>query len=76
MMDSPNMMTACRTIRSTGSTSRSPVCGFGKLRLATEPTCETGHILLQGVPPALSSATLARDLERIPGVQNIHHLHV
>ena len=39
-------------------------------------TREAGHILLQGVPPALDPATLTRDLERIPGVRDIHHLHV
>ena len=37
---------------------------------------ESGHILLQGVPQALDPATLTRDLERIAGVLNIHHLHV
>ncbi len=46
------------------------------LRSGWQLTREAGHILLQGVPPALDPATLTRDLERIPGVRNIHHLHV
>jgi cobalt-zinc-cadmium efflux system protein len=46
------------------------------LRSGWRLTREAGHILLQGVPRALDPATLTRDLERIPGVRNIHHLHV
>ncbi len=46
------------------------------LRSGWQLTREAGHILLQGVPQRLDPASLTRDLEGIPGVRNVHHLHV
>ena len=46
------------------------------LRSGWRLTREAGHILLQGVPQKLDPVSLSRDLECIPGVRNVHHLHV
>ncbi len=37
---------------------------------------EAGHVLLQGTPPALDLDGLVRDLKHVPGVLDVHHLHV
>lgn len=38
---------------------------------------DSGHVLLEGVPPHLDRDTIARDLqEAIAGVVNVHHLHI
>jgi cobalt-zinc-cadmium efflux system protein len=39
-------------------------------------TREAGHVLLQGAPPELDCDDLARDLARVAGVKEVHHLHV
>ena len=36
---------------------------------------EAGHVLLQGAPHALDPEDIARDLEQIRGVRDVHHLH-
>lgn len=46
------------------------------LRSGWRLTREAGHVLLQGTPPALDLDGLVRDLERLPGVRDVHHLHV
>ena len=46
------------------------------LRSGWRLTHEAGHVLLQGVPEELQPEAIARDLEQIAGVQNVHHLHV
>jgi cobalt-zinc-cadmium efflux system protein len=33
-------------------------------------------VLLQGAPQALNPDGVARDLEQVPGVRDVHHLHV
>ena len=37
---------------------------------------EAGHVLLQGTPPTLDLDGLVRDLQQVPGVLDVHHLHV
>jgi cobalt-zinc-cadmium efflux system protein len=46
------------------------------LRSGWQLTREAGHVLLQGAPQALNPDGVARDLERVPGVRDVHHLHV
>jgi cobalt-zinc-cadmium efflux system protein len=46
------------------------------LRAGWRLTGEAGHVLLQGAPQALNPDGVARDLERVPGVRDVHHLHV
>ncbi len=46
------------------------------LRSGWQLTREAGHVLLQGTPPALDPDDLARDLAQVPGVMEVHHLHV
>jgi cobalt-zinc-cadmium efflux system protein len=46
------------------------------LRSGWRLTREAGHVLLQGAPQALNPDGVARDLERVPGVRDVHHLHV
>ncbi|TLD23865.1 hypothetical protein PspLS_06804 [Pyricularia sp. CBS 133598] len=37
---------------------------------------KSGEILLQSVPVGLSPSDVTHDLEKIPGVDSIHHLHI
>lgn len=46
------------------------------LRSGWRLTREAGHVLLQGAPQALNPEGVARDLEEVPGVRDVHHLHV
>lgn len=46
------------------------------LRSGWQLTREAGHVLLQGAPPALDADGMARDLAQVPGVCDVHHLHV
>ncbi|MGH8288901.1 MAG: cation diffusion facilitator family transporter [Steroidobacteraceae bacterium] len=46
------------------------------LRSGWRLTREAGHVLLQGAPQALNPDGVARDLEQVPGVRDVHHLHV
>jgi len=46
------------------------------LRSGWQLTREAGHVLLQGAPHEVDPEHIARDLEHLPGVRNIHHLHV
>ncbi len=46
------------------------------LRSGWQLTREAGHVLLQGVPEELQPEAIARDLEQLPGVRDVHHLHV
>lgn len=46
------------------------------LRSGWRLTREAGHILLQGAPQALDPETIVRDLEQVPGIRDVHHLHV
>lgn len=46
------------------------------LRSGWQLTREAGHILLQGAPQEVDPEDIARDLEHVPGVRSIHHLHV
>ena len=46
------------------------------LRSGWRLTREAGHVLLQGAPQALNPDGVARDLEAVPGVRDVHHLHV
>ena len=46
------------------------------LRSGWHLTREAGHVLLQGTPSALDLDGLMRDLQQVPGVLDVHHLHV
>ncbi|MBW4053327.1 MAG: cation transporter, partial [Proteobacteria bacterium] len=46
------------------------------LRSGWALTREAGHVLLQGTPAVLNPDDLARDLAEVPGVMEVHHLHV
>ena len=46
------------------------------LRSGWRLTREAGHVLLQGTPLRAEPEHIARDLEQLPGVRNVHHLHV
>ena len=46
------------------------------LRSGWRLTREAGHVLLQGAPQALNPDGVALDLEQVPGVRDVHHLHV
>ena len=46
------------------------------LRSGWRLTREAGHVLLQGTPHRAEPEYIARDLEQLPGVRNVHHLHV
>ncbi len=46
------------------------------LRSGWQLTREAGHVLLQGAPHEIDPEDIAHDLEHLPGVRNIHHLHV
>ena len=46
------------------------------LRSGWSLTREAGHVLLQGTPHRAEPELIARDLEQLPGVRNVHHLHV
>jgi len=46
------------------------------LRSGWRLTREAGHVLLQGAPQTLNPDSVARDLEQVPGVRDVHHLHV
>lgn len=46
------------------------------LRSGWRLTREAGHVLLQGTPAALDADGIAHDLAQVPGVRNVHHLHV
>ena len=46
------------------------------LRSGLHLTREAGHVLLQGTPPALDLDGMVRDLKQVPGVLDVHHLHV
>ena len=37
---------------------------------------ESGHILLEGTPPGMDVAALTREIEEIPGVTELHDLHI
>ena len=46
------------------------------LRSGWQLTREAGHVLLQGAPHEIDPEDIAHDLEHLPCVRNIHHLHV
>ncbi len=46
------------------------------LRSGWQLTREAGHVLLQGAPAALDADGISRDLAQVPGVCDVHHLHV
>jgi cobalt-zinc-cadmium efflux system protein len=47
------------------------------LRSALFVVRDSGHILLEGAPPALDSRTIREDLKQtVPGVIDVHHVHV
>ena len=46
------------------------------LRSGWQLTRDAGHVLLQGTPQTADPGDLTRDLERLDGVRNVHHLHV
>lgn len=46
------------------------------LRSGWRLTRDAGHVLLQGAPQTLNPDGVARDLEQVPGVRDVHHLHV
>ena len=46
------------------------------LRSGWQLTREAGHVLLQGAPHEIDPESIVHDLEHLPGVRNIHHLHV
>ena len=46
------------------------------LRSGWRLTREAGHVLLQGTPHRAEPDHIARDLEQVAGVRNVHHLHV
>ncbi len=46
------------------------------LRSGWKLTYEAGHVLLQGAPQTADPEAIARDLEAVPGVCDVHHLHV
>jgi cobalt-zinc-cadmium efflux system protein len=48
------------------------IIGFGAVRLLRE----AGHILLEGVPPHLDLNLVVERIRGVPGVNDIHHLHV
>jgi cobalt-zinc-cadmium efflux system protein len=54
----------------------SVLVSFLILRSGWRLTREAGHVLLQGAPQTLNPDGVARDLERVPGVRDVHHLHV
>lgn len=54
----------------------SVLVSFLILRSGWRLTGEAGHVLLQGAPQTLNPDGVARDLERVPGVRDVHHLHV
>ncbi len=37
---------------------------------------EVVHILLEGVPPGLHISEVVQAMEAVPGVQNVHHVHI
>lgn len=45
------------------------------LRSGWALTRESGHVLLQGTPSDLDLASIERELDEVPGVKGIHHLH-
>ena len=46
------------------------------LRSGWQLTRAAGHVLLQGTPQTADPGDITRDLERLVGVRNVHHLHV
>ena len=46
------------------------------LRSGWQLTRDAGHVLLQGTPQSADPGDITRDLERLAGVRNVHHLHV
>lgn len=48
------------------------IIGWGAIRILRE----SGHILLEGVPPHINIKELVGEMKRIKGVNDVHHLHV
>ncbi len=46
------------------------------LRSGWRLTREAGHVLLQGAPQTADPEEIVRDLERVPKVCDVHHVHV
>lgn len=46
------------------------------LRSGWRLTRESGHVLLQGAPHTADPEQIVRDLERVPDVCDVHHVHV
>ena len=46
------------------------------VRSAWSVTREAGHILLEGTPPGVDEGTIEADLETLPGVRDVHHVHI
>jgi cobalt-zinc-cadmium efflux system protein len=46
------------------------------LRSGWRLTREAGHVLLQGAPQTADTEAIVRDLERVPDVCDVHHVHV
>jgi cobalt-zinc-cadmium efflux system protein len=45
------------------------------LRSGWQLTRDSAHVLLEGAPPGFDSDAVEHDLEAVPGIKDIHHIH-
>lgn len=44
-------------------------------RAAWQLTRESAHILVEGAPPGFEATRIARELDGVPGIEGVHHVH-
>ena len=79
MLGSVGAIAAALLIMATGITLFDPVLSvlvaLLVLRAAVGVVRESAHILLEGTPAAIDEGAVEADLETLPGIEDVHHVH-
>ena len=79
MLGSVGAIAAALLIMATGMTLFDPILSvlvaLLVLRAAIRVVRESAHILLEGTPAAIDEGAVEADLETLPGIEDVHHVH-